>query len=87
MKLTKNFFQGGPHHLGVRIDTGPVANSDYALVYKHSESVDNLATFGSCVSHEVSRRRVGDYVGNDGFSSQAFDIEIETGVYVGKQAY
>ena len=87
MKLTKNFFQGGPHYLGVWVNSGPVADSDYALVYKHSESVDNLATFGACVSHEASRGRVGDYVGDDGFRSQAFEIEIETGVYVGKQAY
>ena len=85
--LAENFFQGGPHDAWVGVDAGPVSDPYYSLIYKHTKAVYHLAAFALGVAYEVGLGGIGYYVGDDRFRGKAFDIEIESGVHIGKQAY
>ena len=63
--LAKDFFEGCPHDGGIGVDTGPVANTDDALIDEHAQSVDDFTAFGSCIANEIGGGRVGNDVGHD----------------------
>ena len=63
-----------------------VLYSDYSLIYKHTEAIDDLASFGTGIFEQIGGWGVWYDIGHHHLRSKCIKIEIQTGIDFRKKA-